>query len=272
MSGNSDKDARLAEDDFRARRLYLPNDAFALSEGSWGPPTDQIPEETWQELINLPTDVLLRTTDRRGRAIAQLTTLWSTWIKLLPVEAQRAPFMFDAAWDAADDFNVSIFVTVHGYYRQGMANLRSVLEGIAIAATFAIRQDAKALRKWLEGQSEPPKFGNMRDMLKPSLGLELTAVLELLHKKLSKHVHAGCSGSNAVLERQQRPDLGGHCLRPGLPLVQRRHGHVLGTVAPWRVRLVHPASTPTPLRDSWRHLDSCRGHRDQEKVRTGQSA
>ena len=199
MSDNSDEDARLAIEDFRARRQYLPNEAFALSEGSWSPPTDLIPEETWQELINLPTDVLLRTTDRRGRAIAQLTALWSTWIKLLPVEAERAPFIFNAAWDAADDFNVSIFVTVHGYYRQGMANLRSALEGMATAATFAIRQDEKALRKWLEGQGYPPKFGNMRDLLKPSLGPELTAVLEMLQKRLSKHVHAGRSGSNALL-------------------------------------------------------------------------
>ena len=36
-------------------------------------------------------------------------------------------------------------------------------------------------------------------MFKPSLGPELTAVLELLQKKLSTHVHAGRSGSNAVL-------------------------------------------------------------------------
>jgi hypothetical protein len=118
---------------------------------------------------------------------------------LLPVEPQQAPFIFKAALDAADDFNASIFMTVHGYYRQGMASLRSALEGMANAATFAIRQDENALRKWLEGQSAPPKFGNMRDMLKPSLGPELTTVLELLQKKLSNHVHTGRSGSNALL-------------------------------------------------------------------------
>ena len=123
MSDENDEDAQLADEDFRARRQYLPNDAFALSDGSWGPPTDLIPEETWQELINLPTDVLLRTTDRLGRAIAQLNALWSTWIKIPPVELHQAPFIFNAGWDAADDFNASIFVIVHGYYRyyrQGM--------------------------------------------------------------------------------------------------------------------------------------------------------
>ena len=61
MSDNSDEDAHLASEDFQARRQYLPNEAFALSEGSWCPPTDLIPEETWQELINPPTDALLRT-------------------------------------------------------------------------------------------------------------------------------------------------------------------------------------------------------------------
>ena len=39
----------------------------------------------------------------------------------------------------------------------------------------------------------------MRDLLNPSLGPELTAVLELLQKRLSKHVHAGRGGSNALL-------------------------------------------------------------------------
>jgi hypothetical protein len=55
MPNDSGEDTHLADKDFRARRQYLPNDAFALSEGSWDPPTDLIPEETWQELINLPT-------------------------------------------------------------------------------------------------------------------------------------------------------------------------------------------------------------------------
>jgi hypothetical protein len=198
MPDKDDEDAHLADDDFRARRQYLPNDAFALSEGLWDPPTDLVPRETWQELISLPTDVLLRTTDRRGRAIAQMNTLWSSWLHNLPLEPNEAPFLFDAALDAADDFNASVFVTVHGYYRQGIANLRSALEGMAIAATFAIRSDTKALATWLAGQSEP-KFGNMRDMLAPSLGPQLTDVLKELHKQLSTHVHAGRSGSNAVL-------------------------------------------------------------------------
>jgi hypothetical protein len=127
-----------------------------------------------------------------------MNALWSGWIDILPSEPEQAPFVFDAGWNAADDFNASVFVTVHGYYRQGLANLRSALEGMAIAAAFAIRNDEKAAAKWVAGESEP-KFGNMRDLLVPSLGTELTAVLKELHKLLSNHVHAGRGGSNSVL-------------------------------------------------------------------------
>lgn len=36
MPETSTEDTQLADDDFRAHRQYLPNDAFGLSEGSWG--------------------------------------------------------------------------------------------------------------------------------------------------------------------------------------------------------------------------------------------
>lgn len=151
MTANGDQEPHLANEDFRARRQYLPNEAFALSEGSWGPPIDLISEETWQEILALPTDVLLRTTDRRGLALSQLHLLRSFWIGLLPVEVKQAPFTFNAGWDASDDFDASIFSAIHGYYRQGIAALRGALEGMTIAATFALREDQVALSRWLGG-------------------------------------------------------------------------------------------------------------------------
>src|SRR5215475_6421597 len=122
-------DPKLSADDFRARRRYLPASAFALVTGPSGGTTDLIPEEQWHELMSLPTDVLLRTTDQHGSQLAQLNGLWSRWVQTLPLELEATPFMFNAAWDAANDFNVSTFNAMHGYYQQGLANLRGALEG-----------------------------------------------------------------------------------------------------------------------------------------------
>lgn len=106
--------------------------------------------------------------------------------------------MFNAAWDAADDFNTVIFEAAHGYYRQGMANLRSALEGLAIAAGFAARQDATGLGKWLRGETEP-NFGNARDMLAPILGEDVTGVLRKLYRELSGYIHSRPGATNAAL-------------------------------------------------------------------------
>ena len=96
--------------------------------------------------------------------------------------------------DAADDFNASVFSSAHGYYRQGIATLRSALEGLAIAASYAHRQDMPGLLGWVNGRLEPPKFGNARDIIAPSLGSEVTAVLKALYKELSG-VHSRGAGN-----------------------------------------------------------------------------
>lgn len=103
-----------------------------------GVATDLAPEDTWRELISLPTDVLLRTTDRRGKQIAQMNDLWSSWIEMLPLQEKEAPFIFDAGWDAADDFNASVFVTVHGYYRQAdNTSARILIRGAQVTGKFS---------------------------------------------------------------------------------------------------------------------------------------
>jgi hypothetical protein len=191
-------DPKLPLDDFRARRHYMPAEAFALVSGPYEGATDLIPEDQWHELMSLPTDVLLRTSDQYGSQLAQLNILWHHWIKTLPGEQQTVPFVFNIGWDIADDFNASVFNAAHGYYRQGLANLRSALEGLELAARFAQRQDMKGLEAWLSGEKEP-KFGNARELLEPSLGPEITGVLKKLYKELSGYIHTGPSGSNGRL-------------------------------------------------------------------------
>jgi hypothetical protein len=192
-------DAKLAYDDFRAKRFYMPADAFALVTGPYEGTTDLIQKEQWQELMNLPTDVLLRTSDQHGSQLGQLNGLWSRWVGILPTEPKRAPFMFNVGWDAAEDFNFSVFSAMHGYYRQAMASLRSALEGLTLAASYAQRDNEAGLNAWLSGEQEPPKFGNARDALAPILGAEVVSVLRKLYKELSGYIHSGPGGSNAEL-------------------------------------------------------------------------
>jgi hypothetical protein len=142
----------------------LPEEAFALVDGEYPPPSDLIPEEQWHGTMGGPTDVLLRTSCHQGTPLAQLYDLWILWIETMALEPDQAPFMFNAALDAADDFQAATFSAAHGYYRQGMASLRSALDTLTISAGFAVRQDEDGLQKWLGGRTEP-KFGNAREFL-----------------------------------------------------------------------------------------------------------
>ena len=189
----------LSPDDFRARRNYLPDGAFALVTGTYEGATDLVPQDQWSSLMSGPTDVLLRTSDQCGTSLGQLNLLWSRWAETLPLEVEKAPYMFNAGWDAADDFNAATFTATHGYYRQGMANLRSALDSLTIAASFAVRPNEDGLHRWLSGESEPPKFGNARDQLEASLGPETTEVLKKLYKDLSGYIHSQSDATNATL-------------------------------------------------------------------------
>ena len=180
----------LSHDDFRARRNYLPDEAFAFVRGSNESPTSPMPADQWHGLIDLPTDVLLRTTDHQGAQLAQLHDLWGEWVETLPLRVDLAPYIFNAGWDAADDFNATVFVTAHGYYRQGMANLRSALEGLTTAASFAVRQDRPGLEHWLSGQNDPPRPVEVRGILAPTLGPEISGILKQLYRELSGYVHS----------------------------------------------------------------------------------
>lgn len=123
-----------------------------------------MPQEAWEHIMHLPTDVLLRTTDYLGTMVDDLHEQGSAWIFAWPDELVKAPFMCDAALDASDEFQAAPFIAMHGWYRQATAGLRNALEGMTLAAAFAVRGDTAGLRAWRDGTSEP-KFGNAVDML-----------------------------------------------------------------------------------------------------------
>ena len=63
----------LDASDFRAVRSYLADEVFFTVPGGGAAPNDVIDEDTWDGMMHLPTDVLLRTTDYQGRMVVAHT-------------------------------------------------------------------------------------------------------------------------------------------------------------------------------------------------------
>jgi hypothetical protein len=64
---------KLDANDFRAARYVLEPDDFALSDGPDRPPTDLIDETAWRGIMDLPSDVAIRTTSYQGTRAAYCT-------------------------------------------------------------------------------------------------------------------------------------------------------------------------------------------------------
>jgi hypothetical protein len=152
---NLDDRRFLPEGDFRSTRHYLADHAFAIAPGESVDPTDPIDQETWDGVMVLPTDVLLRTTDYQGSLVEDTHAQWAAWIHALPTDPSVAPFMFEAAWDATDEFSAAPFIAAHGWYRQATGALRTALESLVIAAGYAVRVEDAGLARWRAGVATP---------------------------------------------------------------------------------------------------------------------
>jgi hypothetical protein len=74
----------LPADDFRRERAYLADEVFAVPRTSDHRPTEPVDEETWDGMIDLPTDVLLMTSDHMGEMLADAHNQWRHWIEVIP--------------------------------------------------------------------------------------------------------------------------------------------------------------------------------------------
>src|SRR5690242_229347 len=105
----------LSLDDFRAVRIVLEDEDFALVEGEEGPPTDLIDREVWNGIVTLPDDVAIRTSNHYGQPLRVLDQHWTVWV--FAVDSVQEP-IGEAMLDAADEFRAATFNALHGYYRQ----------------------------------------------------------------------------------------------------------------------------------------------------------
>jgi hypothetical protein len=144
----------LARDDFRRIRRYLAPHLFLWSDGepeTYPPPSDLIPEESWDHVMTLPTDVALRSSSNEGSTIARLATLESQWISSWP-EVGEAPFMGEVVLLADEEFDALVFNALHGYYRQAIGCLRNALETMMAAAGLALTNNHELFDLWRRGE------------------------------------------------------------------------------------------------------------------------
>jgi hypothetical protein len=136
-----------------------------LHPGGDRKPTDPLEEKRWHELVALPTDVVLRTTDHLGQMLADMQEQQSTWLDAVELDPKSWPFFHDAYLDAIEEFDAGPFIAAHGYYRQATAGLRNALEVMTHACRFAVANDEAAYLAWRAGAADPPKFGNSVDII-----------------------------------------------------------------------------------------------------------
>jgi hypothetical protein len=194
MTRDADR-VSLSGHDFRSERQHLAPHVFALGGDMPDPARDDLVSvEAWRDLIDLPTDVLLRTTSYAGGVVGHLRELISCWHEdgLSQVDSpELLPISF---LDAEEELTASLFNAVHGYYRQGISCLRVAAENMVTAAAdhLSNSQNQHSATKWSTALKVVRDIG-FPDVTKTNrlkaLGGSRGDWAYDLHEALSKHTH-----------------------------------------------------------------------------------
>lgn len=160
---------RVPESDFRAVRVVLEPDDFALGgDEPDPPPSDLISEESWHGIMNLPDDVAIRTSNHRGKFLDEVYWLFGRWVEATG-EGEPEDALFVPMIDANDDLQASLFDCLHGYYRTAFSALRNVIELMTIGTCGAVTK-TPLYEEWRKGSTEF-KFGKACDLLSSDAAL-----------------------------------------------------------------------------------------------------
>lgn len=132
----------LPLEDFRARRIVLDPDDFALSDGKPDPPPRSlVDKDVWDHLTTLPTDVSIRTSNICGWALKAQNGIMSAWGEsvMAILDEPNDPTLF-AMRDVSDELYATTFELLHGFYRQAASSLRSCLELMLDGCCKAVSQ------------------------------------------------------------------------------------------------------------------------------------
>lgn len=142
---------KLLASDFRARRMVLEPDDFAVSDGMPDPaPTDLVDPAVWHGIMDIADNVAIQTTSHQGSRIALLYELWAAWLEVTPPRC----IVGSAMLDCSDDFAASVLFLLHGFYRQAAGTLRSALEIMAFACLCQLTDDRQGWKAWKAGKDE----------------------------------------------------------------------------------------------------------------------
>jgi hypothetical protein len=205
---------------YREKRAYLADHVFLAVPAGGQSPNDLLGKEEWERLTDLPTDVLLRTTDYLGRMVDDMLTQAYAWLLSLSVDPTTAPFAFDSHLDSHDEFRAAPFLAAHGFYRQATAALRNALEVMTHAARFAVRSDQAGYEGWRNGTSDAPRFGNSSDLIGSNavvaqiesslggagiFGIRPPGVLRSLYADVCRYAHSQPGYTNADIWQSNGP-------------------------------------------------------------------
>jgi hypothetical protein len=146
--------------DFRMNRKKLPAEAFAITTGDMdAPPTDLIPQDTWEHLVHLTDDVSLRTSDRYGTVLYLLNEIsdeYTCMVLALQEQYERpenSPISYVTS-DSSDELDASIHNALVGYYREGFSILRNIVEYMTIGLALEPKDETIIFNEWLKGEKE----------------------------------------------------------------------------------------------------------------------
>lgn len=213
---------KLPAADFRARRMVLEPDDFALNDGSPEPvPTDLVEEKVWHGIMDIADDVAIRTTSHQGSRVGLLYELWGGWLEAVPEKSMVGYAMLDCS----DDFAASILSLLHGFYKQAITTLRSALETMVLACACQVTRDTAGWEDWEAGKQfdfartrhrlrASPIFKGLEDRAQAAVGQTLFADrkgaylggwVTSLYGRLSNHTHSRGDTSNAAMWRSNGP-------------------------------------------------------------------
>lgn len=187
----------LPLDDFRAVRMVLEPDDFALSSGEEPPPSDLVDEKTWRGITVLPDDVSIRTSNHHGSLLKTLHDLWGAWVEAVGWDQDP---LYDTMLDATDEFQAATFNALHGYYRQAIGCLRNALEQVTIGTYCQLCGKATKFAQWRAGQAQI-SFGQACD------GLAGTASVRPLNAHLQTML------SDSIFDQKAQTSSGGWARR-----------------------------------------------------------
>jgi hypothetical protein len=229
------KNHRHINFDFRIiRKRLLPQDFAVGSNKPNESPTDLIDADTWRDIVSLPDDVSIRTSDHFGSVFNVFWERWADWVAIVLAlqdavkEPKKSPIAH-VACNAIDEFQASIYNVLTGFYRLAFSALRNIVEQMTIGLHLSLSNDINLFSNWLNGVDEL-KFGTVADNAqKHSVIINIEKALEdkindslfrqknsksqqdnggfarRLFSELSSYTHGGPSFTNADIWQSNGP-------------------------------------------------------------------